>query len=88
MSRFQKACHVLWCCQYHIVWTPKYRFRILRNKHRYCDGLAEETQSRCRIPLGGQQKVDGLPRTVDCPIQVFPLALYFDAGFVHSPEPV
>ncbi|NDJ55825.1 IS200/IS605 family transposase [Enterobacteriaceae bacterium 4M9] len=31
MSRFQKASHVLWCCQYHIVWTPKYRFRILRN---------------------------------------------------------
>ncbi|EMB9093922.1 TPA: IS200/IS605 family transposase, partial [Klebsiella michiganensis] len=27
MSRFQKASHVLWCCQYHIVWTPKYRFR-------------------------------------------------------------
>ncbi|HBM2981304.1 TPA: IS200/IS605 family transposase, partial [Klebsiella michiganensis] len=24
MSRFQKASHVLWCCQYHIVWTPKY----------------------------------------------------------------
>ncbi|MGA6627673.1 IS200/IS605 family transposase, partial [Klebsiella sp. K792] len=22
MSRFQKASHVLWCCQYHIVWTP------------------------------------------------------------------
>lgn len=31
MSRLQKASHVLWCCQYHIVWTPKYRFRILRN---------------------------------------------------------
>ncbi len=31
MSRFQKASHVLWCCQYHIVWTPRYRFRILRN---------------------------------------------------------
>ncbi|ELL2257193.1 IS200/IS605 family transposase, partial [Salmonella enterica subsp. enterica serovar Infantis] len=29
MSRFQKASHVLWCCQYHIVWTPRYRFRIL-----------------------------------------------------------
>ncbi|EIO3479728.1 IS200/IS605 family transposase, partial [Salmonella enterica] len=27
MSRFTKASHVLWCCQYHIVWTPKCRFR-------------------------------------------------------------
>ncbi|KAA5920973.1 IS200/IS605 family transposase, partial [Pantoea sp. VH_8] len=26
MSRFQKASHVLWHCQYHIVWTPKCRF--------------------------------------------------------------
>lgn len=31
MSRFQKASHVLCCCQYHIVWPPRYRFRILRN---------------------------------------------------------
>jgi len=31
MSRFQKASHVLWCCQYRIVWTHNYRFRILRN---------------------------------------------------------
>ncbi|MBH2870111.1 IS200/IS605 family transposase, partial [Serratia marcescens] len=30
MSRFQRASHVLWHCQYHIVWTPKYRFRILK----------------------------------------------------------
>ncbi|MEL4373349.1 IS200/IS605-like element ISShes8 family transposase, partial [Shewanella xiamenensis] len=22
--------HVFWRCQYHIVWTPKYRFRILK----------------------------------------------------------
>lgn len=31
MSRFEKASHVLWHCQYHIVWTPKCRFRILKN---------------------------------------------------------
>ena len=29
MSRFEKASHVLWSCQYHIVWVPKYRFRVL-----------------------------------------------------------
>jgi len=29
MSRFKRASHVLWHCQYHIVWTPKYRYRIL-----------------------------------------------------------
>ena len=29
MSRFNKLSHVIWHCQYHIVWVPKYRFRIL-----------------------------------------------------------
>ena len=29
MSRFQKLSHVVWHCQYHLVWTPKYRYRIL-----------------------------------------------------------
>lgn len=29
MSRFSRASHVLWHCQYHVVWVPKYRFRIL-----------------------------------------------------------
>lgn len=31
MSRFKKASHVLWHCQYHLVWTPKCRIRILKN---------------------------------------------------------
>ncbi len=29
MSRFEKLSHVLWHCQYHVVWVPKYRYRIL-----------------------------------------------------------
>jgi putative transposase len=29
VSRFQKLSHTIWHCQYHIVWVPKYRFRIL-----------------------------------------------------------
>ena len=29
MSRFRKLSHTLWHCQYHIVWVPKYRYRIL-----------------------------------------------------------
>ncbi len=32
MSRFRKLSHTLWHCQYHIVWVPKYRFRILSGK--------------------------------------------------------
>ena len=29
MSRFKKLSQTIWHCQYHIVWVPKYRFRIL-----------------------------------------------------------
>ncbi len=32
MSRFCKLSQTLWCCQYHIVWAPKYRFRILEGQ--------------------------------------------------------
>jgi len=29
MSRFRKLSQTIWHCQYHITWTPKYRYRIL-----------------------------------------------------------
>ncbi len=32
MSRFKRLSHVIWCCQYHIVWVPKYRFRVLQGE--------------------------------------------------------
>ena len=32
MSRFSKLSHVIWHCEYHIVWVPKYRYRILKGK--------------------------------------------------------
>ena len=35
MSRFSKLSHVLWHCQYHIVWVPKYRYRVLTGKVRF-----------------------------------------------------
>ncbi len=42
MARFRKLSHTIWFCQYHIVWTPKYRFRILRGR------LAAEVESCIR----------------------------------------
>ena len=32
MSRFKKLSHTIWYCHYHIVWTPKYRYRILNGQ--------------------------------------------------------
>ena len=46
MSRFRKLTHCIWHCQYHIVWVPKYRFRILE------DELAQEVRACIRIFCG------------------------------------
>ena len=32
MSRFEKLSHVIWHCQYHIVWVPKYRYKVLQGR--------------------------------------------------------
>jgi putative transposase len=29
MKQFKKLSHAVWDCKYHVVWCPKYRFRIL-----------------------------------------------------------
>ena len=29
MERFKKLSHVIWECKYHIVWCPKYRYKVL-----------------------------------------------------------
>ena len=42
MSRFRKLSHTVWHCQYHILWTPKYRLRILTGQ------VAEEVSNCIR----------------------------------------
>ena len=34
MSRFRKLSHAIWHCQYHIVWVPKYRYKVLEGEIR------------------------------------------------------
>ena len=40
MSRFIKLSRAIWYCKYHIVWTPKYRYKILegdiKKEVEYC----------------------------------------------------
>ncbi len=43
MSRFRKLSQTIWHCQYHIVWVPKYRFRVLKGS------IAEEVATCIRI---------------------------------------
>ena len=34
MSRFKKLAHAVWDCKYHVVWCPKYRYRVLGGRVR------------------------------------------------------
>jgi len=29
MAKYKKLAHTIFCCEYHIIWVPKYRYRIL-----------------------------------------------------------
>lgn len=51
MSRFRKLSHTIWYCHYHVVWVPKYRFRILTGD------VADEVE-RCIRAFSEQQKAD------------------------------
>ena len=42
MSRFRKLSQTIWHCQYHILWTPKYRYRVMAG------GIAEEADTSIR----------------------------------------
>ncbi len=52
MSRFKKLSHAVWHCTYHIVWTPKYRYRILKGEIKdeveYCIRMFS-SQNGCTI---------------------------------------
>ncbi|WP_461257124.1 IS200/IS605 family transposase [Treponema sp. R80B11-R83G3] len=32
MAKWKKAAHIVYQCSYHLVWTPKYRYRILQGE--------------------------------------------------------
>ena len=49
MSRFYKLSHTVWHCSYHIVWTPKYRYRILK-------GEIKKEVERCLRSFSEQKK--------------------------------
>ena len=45
MSRFRKLSHTIWHCQYHIVWVPKYRYRVLTGAVR--EAVHDGVQAIC-----------------------------------------
>jgi len=57
MSRFNKLAHAIWQCKYHIVWCPKYRFRILK-------GAAEKSVKEIIHELCEWKKLDILEMSI------------------------
>ncbi len=51
MSRFRKLSQTIWYCQYHILWTPKYRYRIMAGQ------IADEVNN-CIRAFSEQQKCE------------------------------
>ena len=45
MAKWKKLAHVVYQCSYHIVWCPKYRFRIL--KGGIAEFISETIRSLC-----------------------------------------
>ena len=46
MSRFRKQSQTIWFCEYHIVWCPKHRFRVLQGKIKEEAEVVVREQSR------------------------------------------
>ena len=57
MSRFRRLSQTIWHCQYHIVWVPKYRHRILSGE------LAKDVENLIRA-FSNQQKCEILELNV------------------------
>ena len=51
MSRFRKLSQTIWHCQYHIVWVPKYRYKVLQG------AIAVEVEN-CIRAFSEQQKCE------------------------------
>ncbi len=45
MRELQKLAHVVWQCKYHVIWCPKYRFKILNGALR--KSVGEILQQLC-----------------------------------------
>jgi hypothetical protein len=45
MSDLRKLAHAVWQCKYHIIWCPKYRFKIMKGALR--ESVAEIVRQLC-----------------------------------------
>lgn len=57
MSDLRKSAHAVWQCKYHMIWCPKYRFKIMKGAlQQSVDGILRQ--------LCGWKKLELLESTV------------------------
>ena len=69
VNQFKKLAHAVWQCKYHIVWCPKYRFRILKGElGRSVRDIIRQLSEWRRIEiLEGNVQVDHIHLVVSIP---------------------
>jgi putative transposase len=72
VSRFKRLSHTIGHCEYHFVWVPKYRYRVLQGKIKEEVELCARDQSR---QMGGEVvemnvQSDHVPVVVQVPPKV------------------
>ena len=69
MKQFKRLAHAVWRCKYHIVWCPKYRFRILKGE--IGKSLREIIRQLCEWKkidiLEGNSQVDHIHLVLEIP---------------------
>lgn len=61
-NKTQSLAHTKWPCKYHIVFTPKYRRKIIYNQYR--DSLGEISRQLCRYK--GVKIIEGPQSGIKC----------------------
>ena len=69
MNQFKQLSHAVWQCKYHVVWCPKYRFRILRCKigESVRDIIRQLCEWRCIEILEGNVQIDHIHLILSIP---------------------
>ena len=73
MAKWKKLAHVVYQCSYHIVWTPKYRYRILEGE------VAQQLENKIRT-ICEWKEVEILELSVMKDMQSMETELYIRIG--------
>ena len=77
MGKFKKGSHVVYDIEYHVVWTTKYRYKVLKGKiaERLRELLRQGCEMRDITIIRGSIGKDHVHMLVSCPPKIAPSKL-------------